>query len=280
MWQTHVLLCLLLPQKAPRVQPDSSFIKLYYAWKCQSKGRFWGLAETSQTITIYYKVTCSSFSGTEGAQTPQIPQSQGNLAQVNADGKCNDVDGLSWSSSTGCLIPQRCSTYHSTYLVSALHRRTPRTPAKSDGEFHKPPRTLSSPNIWTVSSESVHGSRGCTPELAEELYFSCVTQKTTKVLKSFNSAKAFQLVPHNVLEHIMVTKANPILDISSAEVSHPVAWFSATRNTRLCSYHCISKTVWKRITRLSSSSTIIYKSWSLKSRWVSKKRPDCYSHSW
>lgn len=90
-------------------------------------------------------------------------------------------------------------------------------------EFHKPPRTLSSQNIWTVSSESRHRFRGCIPEPAEELYFSCVTQKTTEVLESSNSVHAFQLVARNVLEDIMVTKANSILDMSSVEVSHSVA---------------------------------------------------------
>lgn len=49
-------------KEAPRVHPDSSFLELHSAWKSKSRGRFWVLAETSQTITIFYKVTCSSFS--------------------------------------------------------------------------------------------------------------------------------------------------------------------------------------------------------------------------
>lgn len=154
-------------------------------------------------------------------------------------------------------------------------------PSKSGGgSFTSHQEHLSSQNIWTVSSQSRHRFRGCIPEPAEELYFSCVTQKTTEVLESSNSVHAFQLVARNVLEDIMVPKANSILDMSSVEVSHSVAWFSATENARLCLYHCINETIWKRITRISPSSTTIYRSWSLKSRWISKKRPDCYSHSW
>jgi len=59
----------------------------------------------------------------------------------------------------------------------------------------------------------------------------------TEVFQSFSSELAFQLVPHNILDDIMVTKANSNLDISSVEVPHSVVSFSATRTIRLSLYY-------------------------------------------